>query len=84
MSNYRVYATDPKLEISAGWDPMLNTFFAHVVDTTKAEDEEGRDVLWVGCTRNEILESDKIMDALRPYTEHALDKMVTTFDRDDT
>jgi hypothetical protein len=67
MSNYNVPPINPKHEVMVGWDPQLNTFFAHVIDSTKAEDEWGRDVFWIGCTPNEIHGIETIKRNLEPY-----------------
>lgn len=69
MSSYKIEGFKSRLEIMVGWDPMLNTFFAHVIDTMKKEDDEKRDVLWVGCMPNEIYDLDRITRAVEPYAE---------------
>lgn len=60
MSNYRLTPKDENHIVMIGWDPMMVTFFLHVIDTTKAEDEPGYDRLWIGCRPNEILSLDAI------------------------
>jgi hypothetical protein len=54
MSHYLIPARKSKDEVRVGWDPMQNTYFAHVIDMTKDEDDEDRDVLWIGTTFNEV------------------------------
>jgi hypothetical protein len=61
-----------------GWDPQLNTYFAHVIDETKNEDDEGRDVLWIGRAPNEIHDIEVIKTKVSPYAkvpEKFLNKM---------
>ena len=69
MSNYDIQSWNSDLKVMLGWDPPLNTFFAHVIDTSKNEGEEGREVLWIGCTFNEIHDREKVVDAVTPYAE---------------
>lgn len=55
VSTYILEETiDPNHEVLVGWDPGLNTYFIHVIDTTKKEDDVTRDIHWVGCTPDEI------------------------------
>ena len=67
MSRYQIPASRPEHDIVVGWDPPLNTLFAHVTDMTKDEDDDGLDVLWIGCTLNEIHDVDELIKKIRPY-----------------
>jgi hypothetical protein len=69
VSTYVKQLEEAKYEIIFGWDPMMNTFFAHVIDMSKDEDDEDRDVLWVGCTPNEILDVEVLVESLKGYWE---------------
>lgn len=50
-----------------GWDKALNTYFLHVVDETLAEDDENRDITWVGTTRSEILNLDVLLSKAKAH-----------------
>lgn len=67
MSNYNIKAKRRHHTVLVGWDPMLNTYFAHVIDENKGEDEEGRDILWIGTTPNEIDDVGVILEELNDY-----------------
>jgi len=69
MSQYHLKAKDPIHTVMFGWDPPMNTFFAHVIDTEKDEDDEGRDVYWVGCHYQEIHDADVLLKGLAPYID---------------
>lgn len=70
MSNYSVTPINPKHQIMAGWNPMLSTFFVHVIDTTKEEDDTERDVMWVGTSVGEITDVNVIVMRLIPFAEY--------------
>lgn len=82
LSNYLVAPTKEKHEIWAGWDPMLNSYFAHVIDVEKAEDEEDRDVLWIGTRPNEIHDVTVVIDALVPYMLYDANELLDNLYRD--
>lgn len=85
MSNYELKAKQPDHTVSAGWDPMLDTFFAHVIDTTKSEDDDNRDVYWVGCSYQEIPDLQGFLKELGPYvqlTEKELNDITAALSRD--
>jgi hypothetical protein len=67
MSTYIRKGKNPNHEIILGWDPALNTYFLHVIDKTKNEDDKNRDVLWIGCTQNEITDIDDLAKKAFPY-----------------
>lgn len=69
MSNYSIHPVNRDHEIMAGWDPAMNTYFAHVFDITMYEDDPKRDILWIGCTPNEIHDVDIISRELSPYAD---------------
>jgi hypothetical protein len=65
LSNYTIETNNPKLEAFVGWDPMMNTFFAHVTDLTKEEDDPEYDVLWIGTRIGEVRDLDIVVQVLR-------------------
>ncbi|MBF6215951.1 hypothetical protein IU487_33675 [Nocardia puris] len=70
MVNNRIYL-DPldgaaDREIVVGWDPPLGTFFAYVADRG-GEWEEDLFLLHIGTRPDEILDPDRIVEAVRPY-----------------
>ena len=69
MTTYHIKAKDPKHDILVGWDPPMNSFFLHVIDTSKSEDNPKRDVLWIGCTEHEIYNPDVVIEKAAPYAE---------------
>jgi hypothetical protein len=85
MSNYTVTPKNPDHTVMVGWDAPLNTFFAHVIDEIKNEDEKGRDVYWVGCRPNEILDLQTLLTGIQPYvvlTTTAYSDLVHKLERD--
>lgn len=81
MSNYQIKALTPKSEVFIGWDPSMSTFFLHVIDTTKDEDDRDRDVLWIGCTPHEIYDIEDVIEAAIPHAD-VTDEIVTALYRD--
>lgn len=79
MSNYNIPPRDAVHEVMVGWDPQMNTFFAHVIDQTKDEDEEGRDVLWIGCDPNEIHDVEVLRAKLQNYALLSEDILSTLY-----
>ena len=73
---------NPNHEILVGWDPPLNTYFVHVIDTTKEEDDKKRDILWIGTSPGEIHDVVKIANAVRPYTKRIPFKTMDKIYRD--
>jgi hypothetical protein len=68
MSRHGIVPANAAHEITVGWDPPLQTFFAQVM----TEDAEGEvvEILWRGFgsgLSDEILEADKVIDLVRPY-----------------
>lgn len=54
MSQYTYPTKNKDHTAMIGWDDGLQTYFLHVIDETIVEDEEGRDVKWIGATPYEI------------------------------
>lgn len=54
-------------EIVVGWDPSLGTFFAYVADLDPQD--EDLFLLDIGTRPDEILDPDRIVEAVRPYAE---------------
>ena len=69
MSRYPLKAKDSNHEVVVGWDPPQNSFFAHVIDVSKDEDDEARDVLWIGCRYKECHRVEEIISKIRPYVD---------------
>lgn len=69
MPNKQLPTRSPNMIAYAGWDPMLNTYFLHIVDTTKDEEEAGRDVLWMGTKPNEVHDLETIDQNYRLFTK---------------
>lgn len=67
MSNHQIRGDEKNIEIFLGWDPMLNTYYLHVVDASRDETSDDCDVFWIGCTMNEIHDIERIDEALKPY-----------------
>lgn len=67
MSRHILTPKNEDHEVVVGWDPPLNTFFVHIIDTSKDEEDESYDVLWVGCRFNEILDIQAIMAMVEPH-----------------
>lgn len=83
MSMHEIPARDSKYEVVVGWDQPMNTYFAHVKDTTISEgDEEERDliVLWLGGTFDEILTVSLLSTKLYEYAEITGEMVRTLFE----
>ena len=80
MSRHRIPAADePSLEIWVGWDPPLASFFAQVIDPARSE--ENNPVLWVGADpKRQLLFTDDLQAALKPYAVLSQDMIRTLFD----
>ncbi len=50
----------PAVQVTAGWDGPLGTFFGSVVDN-------GDEVFAVGTTRRKVTDPAVVIDGLRPY-----------------
>jgi len=73
VSRYEVPAKDVNHNVVVGWDAPLNTYFAHVIDTLKDEDDRGRDVLWIGTTPGEIFDVAVVVRQVQPYVKRPAD-----------
>lgn len=54
-------------EVVVGWDNPLMTFFARVEGRRGPSDRQGRELMWVGTNRSEILTVERLSEVLRPY-----------------
>lgn len=72
MSSYSAPADLADHEILVGWDPDLMTFFIHVLDLTKDEDDEGYDVYWLGVSWNEVVHIEAIQVVLSIFRKAGL------------
>jgi hypothetical protein len=78
MSSYTFKTTNQDHEAFIGWDPMLNTFFIHVMDTAKGEDDEGYDVVWLGGNHSEVHDLDALLEEAKkhgPVSKELEDKL---------
>ena len=85
MSNYSVPQLeddDRDLDIYVGWDPKLNTYYAHVIDNKKDEDDEDRDVLRIGVLTNEIHDLGIVVDTLISHRIEVNDDILVKLYRD--
>jgi hypothetical protein len=75
MSRYNITPrSDPTLEITAGWDAPLSTFFANVIrpvpdDVPFDSDQEDEILLCVGCKPYEYTSPAKIASAISEYAD---------------
>lgn len=60
-------------EILLGWDSVLRTFYLHVIDTSRDDDEEERDLLWIGCEIGENIGLAEIDINLKRYHKAGID-----------
>lgn len=82
MSRYGLAGVDPNHSIAVGWDNPLQTFFAHVEDRTKDEDESivfmcgvrpHDDVLTVEVLQNRLREYAVIPDNVKTQLQRDFD-----------
>jgi hypothetical protein len=69
MSNYSLQGKNPNHKVFVGWDPMLNTFFLHIIDQSKDEDDGGREIVDIGATFGEIRDVDALEEKAKEYVE---------------
>lgn len=55
-------------EIYVGWDDVLQTYYAHVIDGTDEEGEERR-IFEVGGDIREVTDPSRLVAAIQPYAE---------------
>jgi hypothetical protein len=67
MSRYDLEPFQPTEEVVIGWDRILRSYFAHVIDTTKDEDDEGRDILRIGCSLDEIHDVELVVKRVQAH-----------------
>ena len=67
MSQYILKGKHPQQIVMFGWDSMLETFFAHITDKSKAEDDRDYNVCLLGFHYREIKTLDPFMHTLRSY-----------------
>ncbi len=67
MSRHELEPHTAGREVVVGWDPPLRTFFAQVFDTTKDEDDQAYELLWIGCTPGEISTAQDALQAVKPF-----------------
>ena len=74
MSCHTIHANEPNISVTVGFDPPLNTFFAHVARTDSQHEDDGDLILWLGTTPGEIQNAGDLITPLAPYavlcTEH--------------
>jgi hypothetical protein len=70
MSRHEIPARNPAHKVIVGWDHPLLTYFAQVIDWTKEDaGEDGKFVLWVGCSLREVYEIEDLERRLYRYAE---------------
>jgi hypothetical protein len=67
MSRHTIPARDSKHSVTVGWDPPLQTYFAHVKDWTR--DEEDEMVLRVGGWFGEVQSVSALAVAILGYAD---------------
>lgn len=68
MSRYQLTPVNPAHDVIVGRNPQMNTlFFAHNIDVSEDEDDERRDLLWVGCWYEECRSIDTLVASVKPY-----------------
>jgi hypothetical protein len=69
MSNYQLEAKNKYHEVMIGWDPMMNTYFLHVIDNSEEEDSPLYDLVWIGTNPSEIHDIEVVLRHARKYAE---------------
>lgn len=77
MSNHSLTPKDDHHEIMVGWDPQLETYFLHIIDTRFAEDDWKRDEVWVGAAYREVEHVSAIVKLLDGYADISEDLVRT-------
>ena len=67
MSRYAIPAAHPPYAVIVGWDDPLETYFAHVFDTTMDADDNAAWVLWEGAALRAIPTVDALQNRLQAY-----------------
>ena len=66
MSRFAIPSKDPELQVTVGWDPPLQTFFAQV-ERGQADSDDL--VLWLGTRYREHGRPEGMAAALSPYAD---------------
>jgi hypothetical protein len=56
-----------EFEVVIGWDPALETFFAHVLDKKIDGEDFEKEVFWRGAGERVYREPDELIEAIQPY-----------------
>lgn len=64
MPRIEVDESNPRYEITIGWDTPMQTYFAQVEDRVDPGDDL---VFWIGTSFREILDYSVLVPALAPY-----------------
>lgn len=67
MSQHKLPPHVAGREVLIGWDPPFGSFYVHVTDPTKDEDDVAYDLLWIGCSPGEIPAAEEAVEAVRPF-----------------
>ncbi len=67
MSRHQLSPLNPAYEVAVGWDRPLRTFFAHVIDTSADEADDGRTVLWIRTDAGAVPDPAMDVQAVAPY-----------------
>ena len=67
MSRHDLTPFDPAHEVTVGWDPPLQTYFAQVLDTAVGEESLAYEVLWIGTGLCEVPNLAIVIAAVAPF-----------------
>jgi hypothetical protein len=68
MSRHDLIPFSKQYDVTIGWDPPLETFFAQVEDLTLArQDDDNAMVVWVGTSYREILRPEDLATHVTKY-----------------
>jgi len=66
MSRHELDPLNPVHEVTVGWDPPMETYFAQVFDTAGDEENGTCEVLWIGTGFREVLNPAAVIAAVAP------------------
>jgi len=67
MSRHELDPLNPVHDVTVGWDPPMETYFAQVFDTTDDEENDSYEVLWIGTRFQEVLNPAAVIAAVAPF-----------------
>lgn len=72
MPSFDIPMRNAHHKANVGWDQEKNTYFLHIMDMSKEEDDQGYDVLCLGGRPNEVWDLETIDGAVRAYNGNGL------------